>query len=483
MQPYRPFVPRLAAIGLCRLGAVTQTDRPRGEHDAGAASLDQAQVDGLVDMDPEAFRSAAHAVVDRMADYLAGVERYAVLPPIEPGSLRGLFPGAAPDAPEPLAAILADYDALIEPNATHWQHPGFFAYFGSTALGARDPRRDARRRPEPEPDAVADLADRDRARGRRGRMAPPGGRPAGVIRWPPDRYGLDVVVDRPRGGARGGGARRGGPRSRGPDGRRPAAGLRLERGALVDREGVHDPGHRPGRLRPDPDERALRDADGLLAAAIADDRAVGRTPVAVVATIGTTGSTSVDPVAAIADLAEREGIWLHVDAAYAGAIALDPASRGPFAGWERADSVLVNPHKWLYTPFDASLLLTRRMDHLRAAFSSVPEYLRTLDRATTARDYNEYQPQLGRRFRALKLWLILRYFGVEGLRRRVVHQVTLGRGFAELGRRRAGLGAPGAGPVLDGLFPLATTPGRRARGRAGRPNDARRAERARSSTR
>ena len=188
---------------------------------------------------------------------------------------------------------------------------------------------------------------------------------------------------------------------------------------------------RAGYVRIPTNERYELRTD-LLAAAIADDRAVGRTPVAVVATIGTTGSTSVDPVAAIADLAEREGIWLHVDAAYAGAIALDPASRGPFAGWERADSVLVNPHKWLYTPFDASLLLTRRMDHLRAAFSSVPEYLRTLDRATAVRDYNEYQPQLGRRFRALKLWLILRYFGVEGLRRRVVHQVTLGRGFAEL---------------------------------------------------
>jgi aromatic-L-amino-acid decarboxylase len=188
---------------------------------------------------------------------------------------------------------------------------------------------------------------------------------------------------------------------------------------------------RAGYVRIPTNERYELRTD-LLAAAIADDRAAGRTPMAVVATVGTTGSTSVDPVAAIADLAEREGLWLHVDAAYAGAIALDPASRGPFTGWERADSVLVNPHKWLYTPFDASLLLTRRMDYLRAAFSSVPEYLRTLDRATTARDYNEYQPQLGRRFRALKLWLILRYFGVEGLRRRVVHQVTLGRGFADL---------------------------------------------------
>jgi aromatic-L-amino-acid decarboxylase len=148
-----------------------------------------------------------------------------------------------------------------------------------------------------------------------------------------------------------------------------------------------------------------------------------------VATVGTTSSTSVDPVAALADIAAAEGLWLHVDAAYAGAVAICPELRAPFAGWERADSIVVNPHKWLFTPLDASLLLTRRMDALRAAFSLVPEYLLTLDRETPVRDYNEYTPQLGRRFRALKLWMLLRWFGLEGLRRRIRHHLELSSRF------------------------------------------------------
>jgi aromatic-L-amino-acid decarboxylase len=164
--------------------------------------------------------------------------------------------------------------------------------------------------------------------------------------------------------------------------------------------------------------------------AIASDRGAGRRPIAIVATIGTTSSTAIDPVAAIADIAEREGLWLHVDAAYAGAVAIIPDRRGPFAGWERADSVLVNPHKWLFTPLDASLLLTPRMEDLRSAFSLVPEYLRTLDRETPVRDYNEYQPQLGRRFRALKLWVQLRWFGLDGLRRRIERHIAMAQEFA-----------------------------------------------------
>jgi aromatic-L-amino-acid decarboxylase len=186
---------------------------------------------------------------------------------------------------------------------------------------------------------------------------------------------------------------------------------------------------RAGFRRIPTDERFQMQVDAL-EAAIAEDRAAGLRPIAVVATIGTTGSTSVDPVAAIADVAEREGLWVHVDAAYAGAVALLPDRRAPFSGWERADSVLINPHKWLFTPLDASLLLSRRMDELRAAFSLVPEYLRTLDRATPARDYSEYQPQLGRRFRALKLWILIRWFGLEGLRRRIARHIELAEGFA-----------------------------------------------------
>ena len=123
-------------------------------------------------------------------------------------------------------------------------------------------------------------------------------------------------------------------------------------------------------------------------------------------------------------------MWLHVDAAYAGAVALLPDRRAPFAGWERADSIVVNPHKWLFSPLDASLLLTRRMPVLRDAFSLVPEYLRTLDRATPVRDINEYTPVLGRRFRALKLWLMIRWFGLAGFRRRISHHLEMAQALA-----------------------------------------------------
>lgn len=169
--------------------------------------------------------------------------------------------------------------------------------------------------------------------------------------------------------------------------------------------------------------------DALEEAVSADKRA-GIKPIAMVGTIGTTSTTSVDPIAAMADIAAREGMWLHVDAAHAGAVALIPERRHQFEGWERADSVVTNPHKWFFSPVDASILLTTRMAVLRSAFSLVPEYLRTLDREGPIRDYNEYTPTLGRRFRALKLWMLLRYFGLEGLRRRIEHHLELGRRFA-----------------------------------------------------
>jgi aromatic-L-amino-acid decarboxylase len=167
-----------------------------------------------------------------------------------------------------------------------------------------------------------------------------------------------------------------------------------------------------------------------LEAAIALDREAGIRPIALVGTVGTTSTTSSDPIAELVRIARREGIWLHVDAAYAGAVALIPERRGPFAGWEEADSIVTNPHKWFFTPVDASLLLTRRMPVLRDAFSLVPEYLRTLDRDGPIRDYNEYTPTLGRRLRALKVWMNLRYFGLEGMRRRIERHLAMAQRFA-----------------------------------------------------
>jgi aromatic-L-amino-acid decarboxylase len=166
-----------------------------------------------------------------------------------------------------------------------------------------------------------------------------------------------------------------------------------------------------------------------LAAAIADDRKAGRLPVAVVATTGTTSTTSVDPVPEIADVCERERIWLHVDAAYGGAAALVPGWEWVLRGCDRADSLVVNPHKWLFVPFDLSAFYCRRMDVVRAAFSLVPEYLRTTD-PDDVKNLMDTGIQLGRRFRALKLWMVLRYFGQEGMRARVAEHMRLARLFA-----------------------------------------------------
>ena len=176
------------------------------------------------------------------------------------------------------------------------------------------------------------------------------------------------------------------------------------------------------------DELAMK--PDALRAAIAEDLAAGWTPAGIVATIGTTSTTAVDPVDAIADVAEAEGLWLHVDAAYAGPTALIPEMRRYFRGWERADSIVVNPHKWMFTPFDCSLLLTRKMATLRDALSLVPEYLRTYDGKDAGRDYSEYVPQLGRKARGIKMWMQLRYFGLSGLRARLQHHLDLAQELA-----------------------------------------------------
>ncbi len=189
-------------------------------------------------------------------------------------------------------------------------------------------------------------------------------------------------------------------------------------------------------LRKIPCDEAFRMDVAKLAAAVAADRAAGRLPIAVVATLGTTSSTSVDPAGAIADVARREGMWLHVDAAYAGNAAVCPEYRALLAGWERADSIVFNPHKWLFTPVDCSLLYVRDVEELRAAFSLVPEYLRTPEQGVT--NLMDFGVQLGRRFRALKLWMVIRRFGAEGIRERIRLHCALGREFAEWVRNAPG---------------------------------------------
>ncbi len=376
-------------------------------------------------MDPETFRRAGHAVVDLMADYLAGIERYAVLPSGVPGELRARLPSRAPEEPEPLGRILADYRALVEPNVTHWQHPGFFAYFPSTASG---------------PGILGEmLMSTLVANAMLWRTSPIATELEEVtVDWLRQALGLPASFDglftdtastsslTALAAARQAGT--GDAAAEGIAGRHLRVYASAEAHSSIDKACMTLGLGRAGLRRVAVDDAYALDVDAL-EAAIAEDRAAGWTPCAVVATVGTTGSNAADPVGPLADLAAREGLWLHVDAAYAGVVALLPERRAPFAGWERADSIVINPHKWLFTPLDCSLLLTRRPEVVRAAFSLVPEYLRTTDQAAV-HDYHEYSPQLGRRFRALKIWFVLRYFGLAGLRSRIRGHLELAQRFA-----------------------------------------------------
>ena len=413
---------------------MTATDRPpRSSDDTHLdAALDPAQVDGLLDMDPATFRSAAHEVVDVIADYLESIESYPVFPNVEPGSIAPLFPAAAPEDAEPLEAILADYRRLVEPNATAWQHPGFLAYFATTASG---------------PGILGEMLTA--AIGQNAmlwRTSPIATElESVVVGWLREALGLPDAFDglltdtastsslialaaaREAAGvdaaARGIGGRPDLPR---------AAGLRLGGGPLLDREGVHDAGPRAGVPRPHPDRRP--------SSRLRPERSTTRSPrTAPPASCrsrssrrsGTTSSTSVDPVAAIADIAEREGLWLHVDAAYGG-VGRDRAGaprpvRG--LGARRLDrrqpaQVAVHAARRVALPDPPPRRRPRRVH------ASCPSTCGRSTGSAPTRDYNEYTPQLGRRFRALKLWMLIRWFGLEGLRRRIRNHLALARAFA-----------------------------------------------------
>ena len=385
---------------------------------------------GLSDMSPDDFRDAAHRVADLAADYLDRLDDYDVLPKIAPGATRAKLPAAPPATPEPLELILADYRSIIEPYITHWQHPMFMAYFPSVATG---------------PGILGEwLSSALNSNVMLWRNAPSSTElEEVVVSWlrqmlglPGDFDGmftdtasisslLSVVA-----------ARHAVPglqaRDEGLAGRAGLGRLRMyasaEAHSSIDKAAIVAGIGRAGvRKIPVDDEYRLKPE--LLSAAIAEDRAAGWTPFCVVAMVGTTSSTSVDPCNAIAEICRREKLWLHVDAAYAGAAAIVPEMRPLLSGWERADSIVVNPHKWMFTPFDASLLLFRSPETFRDAFSLVPEYLRTPE-AGGVHNFNEYGIQLGRRFRALKMWMQIRWFGVDGMSSRLREHMRLAQLFA-----------------------------------------------------
>ena len=371
-------------------------------------ALDPAQVDGLGDMEPEAFRAAAHRVVDLMADYLAGIEGFAVLPADRARlGRRGAARRSARDAREPRRDPRR-HAVPDRPERDPLAAPGLLRLLRLDRVGAGDPRRDARRGARPEPDALADVAQRHGARGGRRRLAAPGARAAGRVRRPAHRYGVDVVADRPRRRPAGRGDRRRGVGDRRAVGRARAPGLCLGGGPLLDRQGVHDPRAGSGVAA-----SASRRTTG---SSCARTRSTRRSPRIVRRAVCRSRSwrPSGPPRPPRSTRSPRSRTSPPARASGSTSTPRTPApSRSIRAcaarsrGWERADSIVVNPHKWLWTPVDASLLLSRRLEVVRDAFSLVPEYLRTVDSIGdgSERNYNEYTPQLGRRFRALKLWL------------------------------------------------------------------------------
>lgn len=367
----------------------------------------------MKDMDKEEFRRAGYALVDWIAEYLDNPEQYPVLPKVQPGDVVRALPASPPQHGEPMDAIMADFNRVLVPALTHWNHPAFFAYFAISASA---------------PGVLAEF------------LSAALNQQAMLWKTSPASTELEEVVM--------GWLRQGLRLSEAFEGviydtasiatlhglaaAREATGLRIRQQGMsraeVPRLRVYCSEHahssvdkavmllgmgQDGLRKIAADEQFAMRPD-LLRQAIAEDRAAGWRPCAVVATVGTTSTTSVDPVVAVADICEQEKLWLHIDAAYAGVAALIPEMNETLAGCNRADSLVVNPHKWLMVPFDLSAFYCRRMDVVRAAFSLVPEYLRT-EHGGEVRNLMDTGIQLGRRFRSLKLWMVMRYFGTDGL--------------------------------------------------------------------
>ena len=383
----------------------------------------------LGDMPAEDFRRYGHEIVDWIADYFEKIDELPVLAQIEPGDLKAHLPATPPEKGEPMEAILADVDRLIVPALTHWSHPSFFAYFATSTsapgifgemLSAAFDVKSMLWRTSPASTELEEVA----------------------LDWLRQMMGLDagfsgLIYDTASvssmhaiAAAREGVEMR--IREEGMSGRKDLPLLRVyasdQAHSSIDK-GIITLGLGQRSLRKIPSDSDFRMDPKALAAAIREDKANGILPFCVVATVGTTSTSSIDPVAAIAEISEQNKLWLHVDAAYAGPAAIVPELREILNGCDRADSLVLNPHKWLFTPFDLSVLYCRRMDLLRRAFALVPEYLRKPEQEKV-RSGSDYGVQLGRRFRALKLWMIIRYFGREGLAARIREHCRLAQLFA-----------------------------------------------------
>jgi aromatic-L-amino-acid decarboxylase len=370
------------------------------------------------------------AVLDWIAAYLEHPEKYPVLSSAKPGDIRASVASSPPTTGEPMSEILADFESKIVPGISHWNHPAFFGYFATSSNV---------------PAILAEmLVSTLDVKAMLWKTSPAATELEEVVTdWIRQMLGLSdawwgITTDtasissmlalaaareaKPELGIR----------EHGLAGRQDLPRLRvycsahahssIDKGALALGFGLEN-------VVKIEDDDAFRMRPDRLSSAVAADRAKGFLPLACVATVGTTSTSSIDPVPAIAEICRRENIWLHVDGAYGGMLAIVPEYRGILEGVEHADSLVVNPHKWLFTPSECSLLLLRRPEILKRAFSLVPEYLVTREQDEVV-NYMDYGVQLGRRFRALKLWMMIRAFGVEHLAQRLREHCAYARTFA-----------------------------------------------------
>lgn len=380
------------------------------------------------DMPREEFEKYGREALEWLGEYLENIDELPVLPRVAPGEIRALLPQEPPIEGESMSDILRDFREIIVPGVTHWNHPAFMSYFSITGSG---------------PGILGEMLCAGlNVNAMLWKTCPSSTElEQTVMEWlrkliglPEDFWGISydtasVSTMHAIAAAR--------ERVPGLDVRRKGlcgAGKRLrlyistqthssaEKAAVtlgIGLEGVRKI-ETDSEFRMDPE---------LLREAIIEDQAEGWQPFCVVATVGTTSTTSVDPVDRIAEICEEFGLWLHVDAAYGGMGAVLPERSWVMKGCEKADSLVTNPHKWLFTPQEFSAFFCRHQDVLKQTFSLVPEYLKT-EQDQVALNYMDYGIQLGRRMRVLKMWFIIRYFGIRGIESRIRKVVDLADDFA-----------------------------------------------------
>ena len=381
------------------------------------------------DMPIEDFRSNAHKLVDWMADYIKDIEKFPVLGNVKPGDIKSKLPMHPPIKGEDMDSVFRDVDDIVVPGMNHWNHPAFMAYFNSTSSG---------------PGIMGEMLSAVfNTNGMIWKSCPSSTELEEVVlKWLREMIGLPddffgIVYD-----------------TASISTFHAVAAAREYADPLIREKGFAHPGNKSMILycsehaHSSVEKAAITLGTGLegirkiqcdenfsmipekLEEAIQTDKKNGLLPMCVVASVGTTSSTAIDPVKKIAAICKKENVWLHVDAAHAGTAAIVPEMKFLIDGCDQADSFVVNPHKWMSVPIDFSVLYIKKPGLLKRSFSLVPDYLKTAEERVVI-NYMDYGLQLGRRFRSLKLWFIIRYFGVEGIINNLRENLRIGKEFSK----------------------------------------------------